>query len=164
MSDEEQKECIVVKRGRGRPVGSGRTKSNYRRPGSEGNENGEFWKLPDNSTILDDFKKSGGSLNAFLVDNILTAEDHKVVAIQVLEQISKNHADQETFDSIRVAAEKAEALLARDEIVRLSKFKSNSQITALKLVQEFTKDHQQKGPTDPMDDHLSEIEAGEGGE
>ena len=135
-----------------------KSKSKYIPPRTLANPT-EFYLLPNNQDIINDFKLAGGCFDLFLKRSIERPAYKKVVGMQILEQLAAVPAELEEFERTRAAAERAEALLARDEVVKLSKEKGQSQITALKMVQDFVKDHAGKTKAvDPMDKHLSTLE------
>lgn len=153
----EDKNNIISMRSDSTPTSggkAGRSKSKYIAPKTSDNPSA-FYLLPSNEQILEDFKLAAGCFDDFIEKNF--SKDHRqVAAIQVMEQIAQDPLAQQEFNIIRAAYEQSEALLARDEIIRLSKTKGQSQITALKLVQEFKKDH--KGLIrEAIDAHLEDI-------
>lgn len=134
-------------------VGPGRPKNKYIAP----TDDEDSFTLPDNKTILRDFKCCGGSFNAFLQKFCVNKDQQKILACDVLAQINEVREDREAWEQIRILAEQSEALLARDRIIELSKQKGGSQIQALKQVRDFTKDHIGK-VREAIDQHLEEIE------
>jgi len=122
----------------------------------------EFFKLPSNKEILKDFKLCGGSLLQLLNEHVPAVSKRNLAALQIFEQLQKNEKDLEEYNQISMSADMVAIQTAKEEMIKLSKAKGHSQMTALKAVTDFAKQHPKQEKTkdqkDPMDQHLDVLE------
>jgi hypothetical protein len=139
---------------------AGKSNSQYIPPKTFGNPS-EQWILPPNEILLEDFYAAGGSIEKHLDSIGVNKANRQSVAIQIVEQLEADEASAQKFLKLRMAADKAAALLARDEIIRVSQTRGGTnQLAALKIVAEWTtkmKEEPKKGRG--IEDHLEDFNA-----